>query len=275
MKTNYENETMLDMIFEQRNKTYGAYALRKNYDRRIATALLLMFTAVFLLCFGKFLADKLKPKQHSTVEHFTVVETTAPIVMPQKKAVIAPPKLPKLAATQAIPTQCNTEMKVVTNSEVKLDSIPAVVENRNTESGTTNTTTGNLLGSSSGTGTQQTTGTTTDAMVEEDYTIHTTVEIMPEFPGGDKKLMEFLSRNTSYPAFEKEMGIEGKAYTKFVVNEDGTISNVETFKSETKGFSNEAKRVVALLPKFKPGMQQGRAVKVQFVLPFSFRLGND
>ena len=97
---------------------------------------------------------------------------------------------------------------------------------------------------------------------------------MPEFPGGEQALMSFLQRKTVYPDRERDLEIEGKAYVKFVVNEDGSICNVSVAKTESSGFGKEAVRVVGLMPKFKPGTQQGKAVRVQYVLPFHFKLNH-
>ena len=272
MKTNYQNTSMLDMIFEHRNKSYGAYALRQTAGKTVSTALLITLTSVLLLCFGKFLSDKLKGNPKALSGPIVTIDPIPPIDFKEKKIEIEKPKLPKPQQAQAIATQRNVEMAVTQNNQVD-DTVPTVAQLRNVESGITTNTTTNTIGATDGKGTVRTYNTQTEVAVDE--SVHITVEVMPEFPGGEKKLMEFLAKNTYYPDFEKEMGIEGKTFTKFVVNEDGSISNTEIMRSESKGFSNEAKRVVALLPKFKPGMQQGRAVKVQFVLPFCFKMSSN
>ncbi len=272
MKTNYQNTSMLDMIFEHRNKSYGAYVLRQTSGRTVSTALLITLTSVLLLCFGKFLSDKFKGNPKALSGNIVTVAPIPPIDLTQKKIEIEKPKPPKPQQAQAIATQRNVEMAVVQNNHLD-DTVPTVAQLRNTESGTTTNTNGNTIGATDGKGNMKSFETQTSPALDD--VVHITVEVMPEFPGGEKKLMDFLAKNTYYPDFEKEMGIEGKTFTKFVVNEDGSISNTEIMRSESKGFSNEAKRVVALLPKFKPGMQQGRAVKVQFVLPFCFKMSSN
>lgn len=80
-----------------------------------------------------------------------------------------------------------------------------------------------------------------------------------------------LGKLTQYPDKERELGIEGKAVVRFVVNEDGSITDATIIKSDSPGFGKEALRVLGKLPKFKPGMQQGKPVKVYFVLPFQWK----
>lgn len=273
MKTNYENATMLDMIFEQRNKAYGAYQIRQNYSSRVRSSMLIMFTALFLLCFGKIISDKLKGGNNHHTGHDVTVNVLPPVDLAQKKVEIVPPKPPKPVESQGIQTQRNTDIQVVTDSHMSSDSVPTVEQMRDVESGINTNLNGNTIGATDGKG-KATSFEPVHETAATGPTVLITAEVMPVFPGGEGKLMEFLANHTEYPPFEKEMGIEGKTYAKFVVNEDGSISNTEIIRSESKGFSTEAKRVVALLPKFSPGMQQGRPVKVQFVLPFSFKLGN-
>jgi protein TonB len=98
------------------------------------------------------------------------------------------------------------------------------------------------------------------------------VEQMPEFSGGDEALFKFITSNINYPEFEKENDIQGRVVVGFVVNEDGSLSDVAVKKGQSPGLDKEAVRVVKLLPKFKPGKQQGKAVRVNFVLPINFKL---
>lgn len=102
----------------------------------------------------------------------------------------------------------------------------------------------------------------------------TFAEVMPKFPGGEEALLKFLTKNTKYPERELQTDIEGRVIVKFVVNEDGSISDANIVRSDSKGFSAEALRVVAKLPKFEPGRQQGKPVKVYYALPFIWRLNN-
>jgi TonB family protein len=105
--------------------------------------------------------------------------------------------------------------------------------------------------------------------------VFTVVEQMPEFPGGETAVMSFLSKNIVYPEYEKEHDIQGRVIVEFVVNEDGSISNVIIKKSVSQNLDAEAMRVVKLLPKFKPGKQQGKVVRVSYILPIVFKLTDD
>jgi len=97
-------------------------------------------------------------------------------------------------------------------------------------------------------------------------------EIMPKFIGGDVELAQFLSKNIIYPQKAKKKGIEGKVFVKFAVNIDGTISDVFITQGTDKELDKEAIRVVKAMPNWSPGMQDGKAVKVYFVLPINFKI---
>lgn len=98
------------------------------------------------------------------------------------------------------------------------------------------------------------------------------VEEQPEFPGGEAKMMEFLARNTVYPEIAKQSGIQGIVYVQFVVEPDGSISNVKVLRGIGGGCDEEAIRVVRNFPRWKPGKQRGKPVRVFFNLPFRFQL---
>jgi protein TonB len=102
--------------------------------------------------------------------------------------------------------------------------------------------------------------------------IFVVVEEMPSFPGGDKALYEYLAKNIKYPAVAKDNGIEGKVYIKFVVNEDGSVSQAQVARGIGGGCDEEALRVVKDMPKWKPGKQRGKNVKVWYTLPVYFKL---
>lgn len=96
----------------------------------------------------------------------------------------------------------------------------------------------------------------------------------PEFPGGDKGLFDFLVKNIQYPHDERDRGIQGKVYITFVIDRDGSITNVDIYKGVQggAGLSTEAMRVIKLLPKWKPGMKNGVSVRVRYIIPVYFSL---
>ena len=133
MKANYQNASMLDMIFEHRNKAYGAYALRNHYNRRISLALLITFSFIFLLGGGKFLLDHMNSPQKNVMEHIVIVEPIPEIHLEDQPEIR--PELPPETQPQAIQTERNVEMNVVQDNQAPADSIPTVAELRDAESG--------------------------------------------------------------------------------------------------------------------------------------------
>ncbi|MBQ7210469.1 MAG: energy transducer TonB [Paludibacteraceae bacterium] len=109
--------------------------------------------------------------------------------------------------------------------------------------------------------------------VEEDQTVFVIVETMPEFPGGQAELMKYLSNNVKYPVIAQENGIQGRVVCQFVVERDGSIANVEVVRSSNEAsLDREAVRVIKSMPKWKPGKQRGKAVRVKYTVPVNFKL---
>ena len=102
--------------------------------------------------------------------------------------------------------------------------------------------------------------------------VFTIVEEMPEYPGGLNKLTDYLSKNIKYPQMARESGIQGRVFVNFVVEPDGSVSNVNVMRSLGGGCDEEAVRVVKNMPKWKPGRQRGKAVRVSYILPIVFKL---
>lgn len=114
-----------------------------------------------------------------------------------------------------------------------------------------------------------------DAPAEEEVEeVFTIVEDQPEFPGGMAAFYKYVGDNMDYPSQARRMGIEGRVYVQFVVDKDGTVTEVKAVKGIGAGCDEEAERVLREAPKFKPGKQRGRAVKVRMVLPIIFKLSN-
>lgn len=115
----------------------------------------------------------------------------------------------------------------------------------------------------------------TDSSKQEEM-IFALVEIQPEFPGGGDSLYKFIAQNIKYTPSAKENGVEGRVIIAFVVNEDGTLSDVKSVLPASKklghGLEEEAIRVVKMMPNWKPGTQGGKLVKVRYTLPIMFKL---
>ncbi|MBN1924938.1 MAG: energy transducer TonB [Prolixibacteraceae bacterium] len=107
---------------------------------------------------------------------------------------------------------------------------------------------------------------------EEEDIVFTTVKDMPEFPGGDKGLLRWIANSIKYPQNAIEMGIDGTVFVKFVVNTDGTVINAEIVRGVDPLLDEEAVRVIKNMPRWKPGMQNGKLVKVMYVVPIRFEL---
>ncbi len=114
----------------------------------------------------------------------------------------------------------------------------------------------------------------TDTIKVDDEPVFLAVETPPEFPGGENALVEFIARNVKYPPEARENRIEGKVYVSFIIEKDGSITNLKILKGVGGGCDDEAKRVVSLLPNFIPGKQNGRVVRVQFFVPINFKLSS-
>ncbi|MBO7615973.1 MAG: M56 family metallopeptidase [Bacteroidales bacterium] len=106
-------------------------------------------------------------------------------------------------------------------------------------------------------------------------TIYNNVNEMPEFPGGIEGLMEYVAKNVKYPESARENNLQGRVIVKFVIEKDGTVTNVEVGRGWGNELDDEAVRVVKAMPKWKPGKQDGKPVRVSFMLPINFILGNE
>lgn len=107
---------------------------------------------------------------------------------------------------------------------------------------------------------------------ESAQTIFTVVEKMPEFPGGELELLKYLNKNIKYPVIAQENGVQGRVTCAFVVNQDGSIVDAEVMRGVDPSLDKEALRVISTMPKWKPGMQRGKPVRVKYTVPVTFKL---
>ena len=108
--------------------------------------------------------------------------------------------------------------------------------------------------------------------IKVDDPVFLAVENQPEFPGGEEALVRFIAMNVKYPPLARENRIEGKVYVSFIVEKDGSVSNIKVLKGVGGSCDEEAKRVVSLFPNFIPGKQNGKLVRVQYFVPINFKL---
>lgn len=107
---------------------------------------------------------------------------------------------------------------------------------------------------------------------ESEDQVFLVVETMPEFPGGATAMMKFIADNLKYPASAQDSGIQGRVSVQFVINTDGSVTAVEVIRGIDTALDKEAIRIVKSMPKWKPGMQRGKAVRVKYTMPIVFRL---
>ncbi|MBO6056938.1 MAG: TonB family protein, partial [Bacteroidales bacterium] len=115
----------------------------------------------------------------------------------------------------------------------------------------------------------------TDVSGDEDEVLKGPIEVMPEYPGGPNALVKYVQNNLKYPESAKKNKQEGRVFVGFVVEKDGSISNVSVMRGVCEELDNEAVRVVKTLPKFTPGMHGGKPVRVQYTLPIAFKLNGE
>ena len=111
-----------------------------------------------------------------------------------------------------------------------------------------------------------------DEEEEDEAQVFFIVENMPVFPGGDLELRKHIAQNVVYPEIAKENGIQGRVFVQFVVNQKGTIEQVKVIRGVDPALDREAVRVISKLPKWKPGSQRGKPVRVSFTVPINFQL---
>jgi periplasmic protein TonB len=273
MNANYSNTSMLDMVFEHRNKSYGAYVLRRDSNKTTKQAMISILSVLTVFCLGNFIRENLNVhKKSGYVPNAVFITTDINKInppAPKIKPPVIPPKHPQTAA--AVTTIRNTETHVVAQNQDHQDSIPTNKDLEKAEAGLhTNTVAPGGLGVTDGNGAAHVLDAPLNVQAPALPIVRDWSEVMPEFPGGDKALARFLAQNTQYPDIEHDNGIAGKVITQFTVNEDGTISDIKVLRSPSPGFNREVTRVIKTMPAFKPGLQQGKPVRVRFTLPFVF-----
>ncbi|MEP7128126.1 MAG: TonB family protein [Chitinophagales bacterium] len=254
-----------DLVFEGRNKSYGAYDLRKKYGRHIILALLIS-TGIYIVAFiAPYLINLLSPPPKvEPKKEIKYTELSEPPPIDKNTPPPPPPDLPPPPPK----TIKFTPPVIKPDEEVKDEDIPPPVEElQQAEISTATEVDPNA--------TYDFSAQETQVVEEKKPEIFMYVEQMPEFPGGQTELIKYLQKNLRYPAAARENGIEGKVVLQFVVDEGGRISDLQVVRDIGGGCAEEAERVVRNMPPWKPGKQNGNAVKVYFKLPVTFKLGTE
>ena len=262
---------MLDILFEGRNKDYGAYSLRRNYNGRLMKALSAMLLLVFLLGVGYYWAKGAETKDLLIIAcpleevKLPVVEIEKPIEQPKPLE-----KLPKQVATikSTVPVIVKEEEADPPPSIDELEKDNAAISNETKDGeAPTEITSPAPAASTGGAGTAPAVPPAPE--VEKVLPV---AEKMPEFPGGSDALRRFLGRHLRVPEEALEVGQRVKVPVRFIVNKDGQLSGVEFMATADEAFKKEILRVVAKMPRWIPGSDGGKTVSVYCMIPIIFEV---
>ena len=271
----------VDMVFAGKNKEYGAYQLRKGTSGRNIKALLILVIAAALV--GGFLAWKvIEQKQAEEQQAYMEAMELAKLQEQAKKEEKKKPEKvqPKIEAKKEIPVARETQK--FTAPVIKKDEL---VKEENQVKQMDKLDDKVAVGAEDKEGVKDRTVEAVRSEIavaapppppapkpEVATKVFDVVEEMPSFPGGNAALMSYLSSNTKYPVVAQENGVQGRVIVSFVVERDGSISDVKVARSVDPSLDREAQRVVKSMPKWKPGKQNGSAVRVKYTVPVVFRL---
>ena len=270
----------VDMVFAGKNKEYGAYQLRKGTSGRNIKSLLILVIAAALV--GGFLAwkvieQKQAEEQQAYMEAMELAKLQQQAKKEEKKKEPVKPKIePKKEIPVARETQKFTAPVIKKDELVKEENQVKQMDKLDDKV---------AVGTENKEGVKDRTveAVRNDIAVaapppppapkpEVSNKVFDVVEEMPSFPGGQGALMAFLSSNIKYPVVAQENGVQGRVIVGFVVERDGSITDVKVMRSVDPSLDREAQRVVKSMPKWKPGKQNGSAVRVKYTVPVVFRL---
>ena len=264
-----------DLVFEGRNQSYGAYQLRKSTGKRNLWALIIVALAAVLLYLG--LQLQRMAEANKKVENTQAVELAKLNTEKKKEAKVEKKEIirqePEKVVEQVKSSVKFTAPIIKKDEEVKEeDEIKLEEVEKSTKA----------IGSFNVEGNDEVGGAVLKAKEdikapeppkhEEETKIFTVVEQMPLFPGGDAALMAYLRDNIHYPTVAAENGVQGRVVVGFVVERDGSITDVNVLRSVDPSLDREAMRVVKGMPRWTPGKQNGSAVRVKYQVPVTFRL---
>ncbi len=252
-----------DIVFEGRNQSYGAYEIRRKYNWTVTLILGCMIGALAL---GMGIKAVLNMQSDNEAKEAVLDMTTIDLTPPpadknEPPPPPPPPPPPVLETVKFVPP-------VIKDDAVETDPPPPQEKLAETNVSTvTQEGDGDAV-------VVPTEGNGTGVVEEKAPEIFTVVEEMPEFPGGMAGLGAYIQKNLQYPQMAKEAGLSGKCFLKFVVNENGSISDVTVLKGVPgcQECDKEAIRVVKSMPNWKAGKQNGRSVKVFYNIPINYQL---
>lgn len=241
-----------EIIFENRNREYGAYDLRKRYKSVTSLSVLIgVFIGISLVLSLSFTVKE--PGDHTiTLVGPIALDNYVPVDIPLPE----PEKMPK-----GLEDVMRNLRPVVTDDTLD-ESGPMLIMDDLIARGSD----GNVAD------TNLSIIPVEDPVAPSDPEPRIVVQEMPEFPGGQEALLETISKNLHYPEEAIETNIQGKVILKFVIEPDGSVGRIEILRGVDPNLDKEAARVIGTLPRFKPGKQNGVAVPVWFTIPVSFQL---
>ena len=264
-----------DLVFENRNQAYGAYQLRKGTGKRNLISIIAVICLAVACQIGLTLKNIADAEAAKRAAMDQVVELSA-LEQPKKEAKVEQKKIE--VEPEKVVEKVKSSIKF-TSPEIKKDDEVKPEDEIKTQDELMQTKT--AIGSFDVKGNDDANGEVLKAKEviaqpeppkEEEHKVFDVVEQMPSFPGGNAALMEYLSKNVKYPVVAQENGVQGRVVVSFVVERDGSITDVKVVRSVDPSLDREAARVVSSMPKWIPGKQNGSTVRVKYNVPVSFRL---
>ena len=271
-----------DLVFEGKNKEYGAYTLRaasqKRHNRAMIAVIIILAVVAALAFLVNTVMEKIaeqRPTDEIEQEMAMLGEAEAPEDEPEEEQQRVEEQKPEALPEEILNTVKSSEIKITADEEVT-EEIKSQDDLKNDDRaiGQTNF--------DQGTDDLNVVREHKEEVIVEDKKpepvkeeVFTAVEQMPTFPGGDAALMQYLSSHIKYPAAAAENGIQGRVTVQFVVTKTGAIGEVKVVRSKDPDLDKEAVRVVKSLPKFNPGRMNGQAVAVWYTLPVNFKLATN
>ena len=261
MKLDIFTNQWLDIVFEGKNKAYGAYELRKSNTKTTVRALIIG-AVLFSVLVAAPLIMSLLPDSSGDDDSLDTKIVTMKLPPkkeePKKDLPPPPPPPPKVDQVKFV-------KPVVAKAEEVTEEPPKITEIKDKKLGNET-----IKGDPDAELTVEPVGNGPAAVVEEDNSIYNTagIEVKPDFPGGMEKFYKFVGNNYQVP---EEEGLKGKVYVTFVVEKDGSLTDIKVIRDIGYGTGKEAIRVLKSCPKWNPGEQNGKRVRVQYSLPITIQ----
>jgi protein TonB len=257
------SEERLSTVFAERNQSYGAYVLRKDYNETIIRAFLITIFAGIILTAAPIIKS-----------YFF---SDAVVLSTGSRDIVVEMATPNEPIKPEEPIKQDNNQKPAESNTVR-DITPVVVNHPTTDTVRTQSDLSNLNTGLTTTKSDTTNKTTTEpedtkkGNNNSGFVFHGWVEVMPAFPGGEMEMMNYLSKNLKYPEQAKDADAQGTVLISFIIDKEGLISNPVIKRSIGFGCEEEAIRVIQNMPAWSPGKMNGQTVNVEYVLPIRFTL---